>query len=77
MEVQPKPSPLIGLVKTALRKTISNAYLAFDELGVLLDVEIALNGRPLSYIEDEAQLPVLTPNSMLSIQPNILQYEVH
>ena len=47
---------LIGLVKTAMRKTIGNACLTFDELReVLLDVEIALNGRPLSYVEDDAQ----------------------
>ena len=40
---------MIGLVKTAMRKTIGNAYLTFDELKeVFLDVEIALNGRPLS-----------------------------
>ena len=25
---------------------------------VLLDVEVALNNRPLSYLEDDAQLPV-------------------
>ena len=50
-----------------LRKTIGNAYLTFDGLKVvLLDVEIALNGCPLSYIQDDVQLPVLTPNSMLS-----------
>ena len=56
-----------------MRKTIGNACLTFDELReVLLDVEIALNGRPLSYVEDDAQLPVLTPYSMLFSQPNIL-----
>ena len=64
---------MVGLVKVAMRKTIGNAYLTFDELKeVLLDVEIALNGRPLSYVEEDAQLPVLTPNSMLYTQPNIL-----
>ena len=64
---------MVGLVKVAMRKTIGNAYLTFNELKeVLLDVEIALNGRPLSYVEEDAQLPVLTPNSMLYTQPNIL-----
>ena len=69
----------MGLVKTAVAKTIGNAYLTFDELKeVFLDVEIALNGHPLSYAEDDAQLPVLTPNSMLFSQPNILpKREVH
>ena len=33
----------MGLVKTAVAKTIGNAYLTFDELKeVFLDVEIAL-----------------------------------
>ena len=64
---------MVGLVKVAMRKTIGNAYLTFDELKeVLLEVEIALNGRPLSYVEDDAQLPVLTPNLMLYTQPNVL-----
>ena len=64
---------MIGLVKSAVGKTIGNAYLTFDELKeVFLNVEIALNGHPLSYAEDDAQLPVLTPNSMLFSQQNIL-----
>ena len=63
---------MIGLVKTAVSKTIGNACLSFEELKeVFLDVEIALNGRPLSYVEDDAQLAVLTPNSMLFSQPKI------
>ena len=63
----------MGLVKVAMRKTIGNAYLTLDELKeVLLDVETALNGRPLSYVEEDMQLPVLTPNSLLYTQPNIL-----
>ena len=64
---------MVGLVKVAMRKTIGNAYLTFNELKeVFLDVEIALNGRPLSYVEEDAQLPVLTPNAMLYSQPNVL-----
>ena len=39
---------------------------------VLLDVEITLNNRPLSYVEDHLQLPLLTPNSMLFLKSNIL-----
>ena len=70
---------MIWLVETAVWKTIGNACLTFEELKeVFLDVEIALNGRPLSLVEDDAQLPVLTPNSMLFSQPNILpEMEVH
>lgn len=64
---------LIGLFKGAFYKTIGNGTLRWPELEeVVLDVEVALNNRPLSYLEDDIQLPVLTPNSMLSINPNYL-----
>ena len=47
--------------------------LRFPELEeVVLDVEVALNNRPLSYLEDEVQLPVLTPNSLLHINTSHL-----
>ena len=40
---------MIGLVKAALNKTIGNVFLRWKELeDVLLDVEVALNNRPLS-----------------------------
>ena len=29
---------------------------------VVLDVEVALNNRPLGYLEDDVELPVLTPH---------------
>ena len=32
---------------------------------VLLDVEINMNNRPLTYIEEDIQRPILTPNSMI------------
>ena len=64
---------LIGLVKTALNKTIGNGMLRWEQLQeVLLDVEINLNSRPLSYVEDDVQLPLLTPNSMLFLNSNVL-----
>lgn len=34
---------------------------------VVLDVEVALNNRPLTYLDQDIQLPVLTPNSMLHL----------
>ena len=39
---------------------------------VLLDVEIALNNRPLQYLEDNIQMPTLTPNSMLFVGCNAI-----
>ena len=64
---------LVGLVKQALYKSIGGANLTLSELEeVILDAEIALNNRPLSYVEEDIQLPVLTPQSMMFGQPNLL-----
>ncbi len=54
-------------------KILGNAKLKWDELQeVMLDVEITLNNRPLSYIDDDVQMPLLTPNTMLLSQQNAL-----
>ena len=68
---------IIGLVKQSLYKTIGNSTLKFNELEeVLLDVEETLNNRPLSYVEDDIQLPVLTPNSLIfGESPNVIPPE--
>ena len=64
---------LIRLVKGSLYKTIGNGLLSWMELQeVLLDVEVALNNRSLDYVEDDIQMPILTPSSLLHIQPNVL-----
>lgn len=56
---------LVGVVKHALYKAIGNSCLGWTELqDVLLDVEVTLNNRPLSYLEDDIEMPVLTPNSI-------------
>ena len=57
---------LIGVVKSAMYKVIGGATLTWDELcDVVLDVEIQINRRPLSYMEDDVELPTLTPNTFL------------
>ena len=64
---------LIGLFKRAFYKTIGNGTLTWEELEeVVLDIEIALNNRPLNYLEHDVEMSVLTPNTMLNINPNIL-----
>ena len=64
---------LIGLIKQSLYKTIGNGFLSLDELReVMLDVEVTLNNRPLSYVEDDVQYPILTPNSLLYGRTNVL-----
>lgn len=57
---------MVGLVKRALSKSVGNGFLSWTELqDVVLDAEVALNNRRLSYIEDDIQLSILTPNSFL------------
>ena len=57
---------LIGIVKSAMYKVIGGATLTWSELSeVLLDVETQINRRPLSYMENDVQLPTLTPSSFL------------
>ena len=57
---------LIGLTKQSLFKSLGKTSLSWNELELaLLDVEVNLNNRPLTYIEDDIQKPIFTPNSML------------
>ena len=64
---------LVGVAKQAFYKAIGRAFLMFDELEeVVLDVEVAVNSRPLSYVEDDVELPVLTPATMMYSQSNLL-----
>jgi hypothetical protein len=61
---------LIGIFKSMFRKTVGGGLLSFSELEeIVLDVEVCMNNRPLTYLEDDPQLPVLTPNSFLFQQP--------
>ena len=49
------------------------ASLSWHELEeVLLDIEITLNHRPLSYVEDDLQLLILTPHAMTVGRPNLI-----
>ena len=51
---------------SAMFKVIGGGHLTWDELSkIMLDVEIQLNHRPLTYIEDDVELPTLTPVSFL------------
>ena len=64
---------LIGLFKRAFHKTIGNGTLTWEELEeVALDVEVTLNNRPLNYLEDDVEFSVLTPSSMLNVNPYLM-----
>ena len=84
MAISCKRSPLVGghfkrilgVVKRALHKSIGRASLTWNEPEeVLLDLEIALNNHPLSYVEDDVQLLVLTPRLMMFGQPRLVPVE--
>jgi len=49
-----------------MHKVIGKATLSWNELTeVLLDVETQVNRRPLGYVEDDVELPILTPASFM------------
>ena len=61
---------------------MGKSFLKWSELEeVLLDVEINLNNRPLTYVEEDVQYPILTPNSMIlgrdarTINENVIEDE--
>ena len=65
---------LIGVVKCVFNKTIGATTLTWDDgtSDVLLDVEVQINRRPLSYIYDDIQLPILIPSAFLFQHSNLL-----
>jgi hypothetical protein len=67
---------LVGLVKQSLYKVIGASHLKWKELEeVVLDVEISLNNRPLTYVEDDVELSVLTPNLLITGESYVLPDE--
>ncbi len=64
------------MIKQSLYKAVGRALLRLNELKeVMLDIETALKNRPLSYVEDDVQLPELTPNMMMLGDNNALLVE--
>jgi len=57
---------MIGTVKLILKKLIMNEKLLYDELiTVLLEIEVIVNNRPLTFVSTDVMEPALTPNHML------------
>ena len=64
---------MVGIVEQAFNKSVGNGTLTWAELkDVLLDVEVALNNRLLSYVEEDVRLALLTPNMLQFGRPNLL-----
>ncbi|XP_075990161.1 uncharacterized protein LOC142985798 [Anticarsia gemmatalis] len=56
----------IKSTKFHLKRVIGNSTLTYEELGtVLTQIEACLNSRPLSYVEGQNELVVLTPGHFL------------
>lgn len=67
---------IIGVVKASMYKAIAGATLTWSELSeVLLDIETQVYRRPLSYVEDDVELPILTPATFLYQRTNHLPEE--
>ena len=62
---------LVGSVKTALKKSLGSAYISFRELEtVLVEVEMAINKRPLTCVPSDVRDPQpLTPLHFLLGDP--------
>ena len=57
-------------------KTLGKACLTWGELEeMILDIETTLNNRPLGYIEDNVQFPILTLSMMMFGLANRLPVE--
>ena len=67
---------MVGLVKQCLYKSTGRANLSQKEFEeIVLDIEVTLNKRPLMYVEEDIQMPVLTPHALLYGQPLLLPEE--
>lgn len=57
---------MVGIIKNSFYKAIGSFNLTWFKLeDVLLDVEVTINNRPLCYMEDDIELPLLTSNMMI------------
>ena len=67
---------MVGLVKQYLYKTTRRANLSKKEFEeIVVDIEVTLNNRPLMYVEEDIQMPELTPNTLLYGQPLLVPEE--
>ena len=59
---------LVGITKTALKKTIGKLYLTHTQLQTIItEVEAVTNSGPLVYVDDDLENEVITSNHFLSL----------
>ena len=64
---------LIGIFKSVFYRVVGKGLLILEALSdVVIDVEICMSNRPLNYLEDDAEFPVLTPKSFVLQQSNVV-----
>ena len=67
---------MVGPVKQCLYKITGRANLSQKEFEeIVLDKEVTLNNWSLMYVEEDIQMPVLTPNTLLYAQSLLLPEE--
>ena len=63
-------------MKQAFYKVVGRSSLTWEKLkDVIIDVEISLNNLVLTYVEDDPEVSVLTPNAMIIGQVSNLVVE--
>ena len=66
----------MGLIKQCFYKTTERANLSQKEFEeIVLNIEVMLHNRPLMYVGEDIQMPVLTPNTLLYGQALLLPEE--
>ena len=56
----------MGVIKNCLKKVIGKAKLNFEELNtVIVGIEKCVNSRPLTYLSEEHEDTVITPNHFI------------
>ena len=57
---------MVRLMKQCLYKSVGKANLKWNKLEeILLDIENTLNNRPLCYLENDIQFPIVAPNTLV------------
>jgi hypothetical protein len=57
---------MVSIIKRSLTKSVGTSLLTHNELrAALLDVEIFMNNRPLTYVGEDCDQPALTPNTLM------------
>ena len=63
---------MVQVVKRCLRKSVGRSILyVYNMETLLIECEAVVNGRPLTYISDDLDQPVITPSHFLSLNANI------